>query len=36
MSKMVCEQGFSGSLDVKTHKNTTTFRIKIPLEAKDA
>ena len=36
MSKMICEQGFHGSLDVKTHKNTTTFIIKIPLEEKDA
>ncbi|WP_345993097.1 PAS domain S-box protein [Sulfurimonas sp. HSL-1716] len=32
MSKMICEQGFNGFLDVKTNKNTTTFIIKIPME----
>ena len=32
MSKMICEQGFNGSLNVKTSKNTTTFTIKLPLE----
>jgi len=31
MSKMICEQDFNGSLDVKTSKNTTTFIIKLPL-----
>jgi PAS domain S-box-containing protein len=35
MSKMICEQGFNGSLDVKTNKNITTFIIKVPLEDKD-
>lgn len=32
MSKMICEQGFNGSLDVTSKKNITTFSIKIPLE----
>jgi len=32
MSKMICEQGLNGSLDVKSKKGTTTFSIKIPLE----
>jgi PAS domain S-box-containing protein len=32
MSKMICEQGFNGSLDVTSKKFTTTFSIKIPLE----
>ena len=32
MSKMICEQGFDGSLDVTSKKCTTTFSIKIPLE----
>ena len=32
MSKMICEQGFSGMLDVKSRKKTTVFSIKIPLE----
>lgn len=35
MSKMICDKGFNGSLDVKTHKNTTTFTIKIPLHEKE-
>jgi signal transduction histidine kinase len=35
MSKMICEQGFNGSLDVKSKKNTTTFSIKIPLEERN-
>ncbi|MDD2789809.1 MAG: PAS domain-containing sensor histidine kinase [Sulfurimonas sp.] len=35
MSKMICEQGFKGSLDVKSKKNTTTFSIKIPLEERN-
>ena len=34
MSKMICEQGFNGSLDVKSSKNTTAFTIKLPLEEK--
>ncbi|PHQ64799.1 MAG: PAS domain-containing sensor histidine kinase, partial [Sulfurimonas sp.] len=29
MSKMICEEGLSGSMDVKSKKNTTTFSIKI-------
>ena len=32
MSKMICEQGLNGSMDVKSKKNTTTFSIKIPLD----
>ena len=35
MSKMICEQGFNASLDVKSKKNTSTFYIKIPLEEKN-
>ncbi len=31
MSKMICEQGLGGTLDVKSKKNTTTFSIKIPV-----
>ncbi len=31
MSKMICEQGFGGSLDVSSKKGTTCFTIKIPL-----
>ncbi|MDD2905882.1 MAG: PAS domain-containing sensor histidine kinase [Sulfurimonas sp.] len=36
MSKMICEQGFNGSLDVTSKQNATTFCIKIPLESKNA
>jgi len=36
MSKMICEQGFHGFLDVKTYKNTSKFIIKLPLEEKNA
>jgi len=36
MSKMICEQGLNGSLDVKSKKGLTTFIIKIPLEYHDA
>lgn len=36
MSKMICEQGLNGSIEVKTKKSTTTFSIKIPLEEQDA
>jgi len=36
ISKMICEKGFNGSLDVESKKSTTTFTIKIPLERKDA
>ena len=32
MSKMICEKGMHGSLDVKSKKNITTFIIKIPIE----
>ena len=35
MSKMICEQGLNGYLDVKSKKNSTTFSIKIPLEIQD-
>ena len=31
MSKMICEQGLNGSLEVKSKKQTTTFTIKIPI-----
>ncbi|MBU1658845.1 PAS domain-containing sensor histidine kinase [bacterium] len=34
MSKMICEQGLNGSIEVKSKKGTTTFSIKIPLEEK--
>jgi PAS domain S-box-containing protein len=34
MSKMICEQGLNGSIDVKSKKGITTFIIKIPLEEK--
>jgi PAS domain S-box-containing protein len=30
MSKMICEQGMGGSIDVKSSKKQTTFTIKIP------
>ena len=36
MSKMICEKGLNGSLDVKSKKSVTTFSIKIPLEEKNA
>ena len=32
MSKMICEKGFHGSLDVSSKKGTTRFIIKIPIE----
>ncbi|MCD6433235.1 MAG: PAS domain S-box protein [Sulfurimonas sp.] len=32
MSKMICEQGLNGSIDVKSKKSMTTFSIKIPIE----
>ena len=32
MSKMICEQGLHGTLDVKSKKKTTIFSIKIPLD----
>lgn len=31
MSKMICEKGFNGSIDVKSKRSTTTFIIKLPL-----
>ena len=31
MSKMICEQGMDGHLDVRSKKGVTTFSIKIPL-----
>ncbi len=36
MSKMICEKGLNGSLDVKSRKNMTKFTIKIPIEEDDA
>ncbi len=36
MSKMICEKGLNGSLDVKSRKNMTTFTIKIPIEEDNA
>ncbi len=33
MSKMICEKGMHGSLDVKSKKNITTFSIRIPIES---
>jgi len=36
MSKMICENGLNGTIDVKTKKGTTTFIIKIPLEESHA
>ena len=35
MSKMICEKGFNGSLDVKSKNSATTFIVKIPLKSKD-
>jgi len=32
MSKMICEQGLGGSLDVRSKKQATVFSIKIPLQ----
>jgi PAS domain S-box-containing protein len=32
MSKMICEKGMNGSLDVESKKQTSTFSIKIPIE----
>ena len=32
MSKMICEKGMHGSLDVQSKKNITTFSIRIPIE----
>lgn len=34
MSKMICEQGLNGSMDVKSKNNMTIFTIKIPLDLK--
>ncbi len=36
MSKMICENGLNGTIDVKTKKGTTSFIIKIPLEESHA
>ena len=35
MSKMICEQGLNGYIDVKSKKEFTTFSIKIPLVLQD-
>ncbi len=35
MSKMICEKGFNGSLDVSSKKGTSTFIITIPLDSED-
>jgi PAS domain S-box-containing protein len=35
MSKMICEQGFHGLMDVRSKRGITTFSIKIPLEEKN-
>jgi len=35
MSKMICEKGFNGSLDVTSKKGTTQFVITIPMERAD-
>ncbi len=32
MSKMICEKGFNGSLDVSSKKGTTKFTVTIPLD----
>ncbi|MEN8302786.1 MAG: ATP-binding protein [Campylobacterota bacterium] len=34
MSKMICEKGMHGSLDVVSKKNITNFSIRIPIEGK--
>lgn len=36
MSKMICEQGLDGSINVKSKKGITKFMINIPLEEKNA
>ncbi len=36
MSKMICEKGLNGSLDVESKKSVTRFMIKIPLEHENA
>ena len=36
MSKMICEQGLDGSINVKSKKGITKFIINIPLEEKNA
>jgi PAS domain S-box-containing protein len=35
MSKMICEKGFNGALDVDSKDEKTTFHITFPLERKD-
>lgn len=34
MSKMICEQGMGGSIEVKSKKSNTSFKITIPLASK--
>jgi len=34
MSKMICEQGLNGSLNVQSKKNDTVFSIKLPIDEK--
>ena len=34
ISKMICEQGFNGSIELKSKKNMTIFKIKMPLDEK--
>ena len=36
MSKMICEKGLDGSINVESRQLTTTFEIKIPLKPTDA
>ncbi|WP_434658109.1 PAS domain-containing sensor histidine kinase [Sulfurimonas sp. NW9] len=35
MSRMICEQGLNGSIDVKSKNGSTTFSIKIPLQNRE-
>jgi signal transduction histidine kinase len=36
MSKMICENGLGGTIDVKSKKGTTIFSITIPIEEQNA
>jgi signal transduction histidine kinase len=36
MSKMICEKGLDGSINVESKKSTTLFTIKIPLRSNNA
>ena len=36
MSKMICEKGLDGSINVESKKSTTIFTIKIPLRSTHA